>query len=247
MAGCAACGNKQTQRQLEIAAAQNSQIAQQPDLTSQLVRPVPSFTPHTFRFRDETEPPTTFEDTNLDLMMARIVQFRFENKLAPILHLKQVVLHFTMLSDEAYAPYREYYYTSTDVHVSAKQYLKAALAFVQASTIMKDEDLFVDQAEAERRATVCLNCPRNIHYINGHDANSPTLGQSKFCQLAKGKTTTADGALGVCGVCTCINKCKVHFKQDFIRKASTLQLLGQFEQEYLGKNGKPHKCWIADK
>lgn len=214
---------------------------------STLARPVPSFVPSIYRFRDSEEPPNTFEDADLGLLLARIVGFRFENQLPEIPYLKEVVLNYTMLSDEAYAPFIEYYTPDHTVVISAKQFLKSALAYVKASTIMSDEELFVDQPEAERRALVCLNCPRNLQYVNGHDPKSPTLAQSKFCSLAQGRNTTADGALGICGVCTCLNKCKVHFAKAFVRDSATAQLLAQFDQKYVGRNGQTHICWISKK
>jgi hypothetical protein len=152
-----------------------------------------------------------------------------------------------MRSDAAYTPWIEYYTPDHQVHLSASQYLKGALAFVKASMVLSDEELFVDQAEAERRALICLNCPRNVPLVNGASINHQSLAQSKFCKLAEGRQTSVDGALQLCGVCTCVTRCKVHFSQKFIEESSTEQLLGQFKQEYVGRNGKTMKCWIADK
>lgn len=227
--------------------AMTSTITDNPTLYSDsMVRPIGQYTPAVYRFRDEQEPQNTFEDTDINRLMARVVQFRFENSLPDILYLKEVILHFTMMSDETHAPYREFYETSPEVHLSAKQFAKSALAFVKANTIYSESELFVTKDIAEKRALTCLNCPRNLKTVNGRGVSSPTLAQSKFCQLAKERTTDFDGALGVCGQCQCMNRCKIHFTYKFIEDASTVQLMQQFRQEYVGLNGKPMKCWIGE-
>lgn len=213
------------------------------DADHKLARPIAGYTPAVYRFR-QTEPEKTFEHTDLDLLLAQITQFRFENELPPIPYLKEVVLDFTMRSDSAHEPYTQYYQTSHDVHLSAKEYLLGALAFTKAK-LATPEDLFVSPEHAEQRALTCLNCPRHIHSVNGRSATSPSLVQSRFAQLAKGRTTTVDNALKVCGVCTCLTRAKVHFKLDFIKKASSSRLLQMFKQRYMGLNGKPHVCWIG--
>lgn len=235
---CSSCGQKSRSHATYTTAAVPG--------TDTLVRPKAGFTPSVYRFEDEQQPAVKFEDTDLDLLLARIVQYRHENKLPAIAYLKDVVVNHTMTTDENYTAFTEHFTPDPQVHLSAKQYIKSAIAFAKAA-LTPDEDLFVPQDEAERRALVCLNCPRNVQFLNGHDANSPTLAQSQFCQLAEGKTTTVDGSLGLCGVCTCVNKCKVHFNKEFIRKSATKELLGQFDQQYIGRNGKIHTCWISEK
>ena len=240
----ACCGNADPIVHTQMAASRPT-VASEPAANT-LARPVLGFTPPVYRFRDEQEPPNTFEDVSLDLLLARITQFRFENQLPDIAYLKQVVINFTMLSDAEYTPYIEHYVPDQVVHISAAQYIKGAIAFASARLVLTEAETFVDQAEAERRALICLNCPRNIEKINGTTAASPNMLQSKFAQLAAGRTTSVDGALKVCGVCTCLNRAKVHFQGEFIKESTTQQLMGQFKQEYVGLNGRPHRCWIAD-
>lgn len=241
-AACIPCGqNKKS--------ANQSTTQTMPDIHTQMVRPAPHYKPRIYVFRDNQDPPTTFEDPDLDTLLARIVRYRYENNLAPIPHLKELTLHYTMLSSDEHLPYREYYTTDQTVHISAAQYLKSALAFAKAATIYTDSTLFVPPEQAERRALICLNCPRNLKMVNGRTADNPNFAQAKFCQLKENSSTHRqtdyDNALGLCGLCTCKLSCKVHFSLSFIKEASTKQLLQQFKQEYVGLNGRPHKCWIG--
>lgn len=239
--GCSACEAKARQNAARQAAAHIN-------AANVLARPRPGFTPAVYRFRDTEQPPNTFEDADLTNLLARIVQHRFENKLPEIAHLKDVVINFTMLSAEAYAPYIEYYTPDHQVHLSASQYVKAALAFATAALVIPDDKLFVDAAIAEKRALHCLRCPFNAKVVNGRNVDNPTLAQSKFCQLSKDRPkTSVHGALGVCSQCTCVVSCKVNFSKEFIESASTTQLLAQLGQEVLGLDGRPLKCWIVDK
>ena len=66
----------------------------------------------------------------------------------------------------------------------------------------------VDQPEAERRALVCAQCPRNIE-ISGCKWCSGLV--SAATEVMGGRTTSADGRLLSCEVCGCDNKAAVHF------------------------------------
>ncbi len=218
------------------------------DVNSLLARPLDGFTPAVYRFRQNEEvhgEQKLFEAADINLLLAQIIQYRSENKLPDIAYLKEVILDFTMRSEPAYEPYIQYYQTSEEVHVSAKQFLLGALAFMKAKTIKNQEDLFVPQAKAEKRALTCLNCPRHLVQVNGYTVDTPSLIQSRFMQLAGDRKTSVDGALKLCGVCTCLTKAKVHFTLDFIKSASTPQLMQSFKQKYMGLDGHPHVCWIG--
>lgn len=213
------------------------------NVNDQLARPLAPWFPPTYLFIDESQ--NKFENPDLSLVIAQVTQFRHENNLPAIAYLQETILNFTMLSDDRYAQHREMYNPSPEVSLSAKQYIAAAFAYLHARTLTPEE-LFVTQEEAERRAAICLNCPRNVHTVNGRTKQDPGLGQSKFVQLAKGRTTTVDNSLNLCGVCTCVLTGKVHISPQIIKESTTQELLGQFKQEYVMLNGKPGHCWIGD-
>jgi hypothetical protein len=210
----------------------------------QIIRPQAPWFPPLYIYIDEQD--NRFEDPNLDLLLARITQFRAENKMPEIPYLKEVVVNFTMLSNDAYIPYYEFYTPNHQVHLSVSQYTKAASALIKG--IMRTpEELFVSQEKAELRAARCLNCPFNSQMVNGRTKAHPGFGQSQFVKLAQqhNRTTTMDNALQLCSKCTCLLPAKVHFKLDIIKESSTETLLREFDKEYIGKNGRNMRCWIA--
>lgn len=209
-----------------------------------MYRPKAHWRPKTWLFIDEKQ--NKFEQPTLELIVAEVTGFRHENKLPPIPYLNETITHFTMLSDDSYAPNREAYQIANHVKVGVAQYVKGALAFASGKFFKSDEELFVPKEQAERRALRCLNCPFNQVVVNGRTRHHPSLAQSKFCSLKGARSTSVDGALHLCAKCTCDLACKVHFTPEFIVNASTEQTLENLKGEWMGINGKPMKCWIPE-
>ena len=91
------------------------------------------------------------------------------------------------------------------------------------------KDFFVEQAEAERRAAICANCPSNLHGI------CTSCPGNEFFDLfgwfvRAGKKTSVDAALDTCRVCKCLLRAKVWVQQ------STLNELSQHTY--------PENCWL---
>jgi hypothetical protein len=114
------------------------------------------YTPLPYVYVDEKN--TIFEDPDLDLLVARVTQFRHENGMAPIPYLKQVIETFTFLSDDKYINFRESYLFSADKKLNMMQYIKGAAAYVKGALFGVE---FVSQAVAEKRGARCLNCMYN--------------------------------------------------------------------------------------
>lgn len=238
--GCASCQQRAHEASLRAA----KQKAALENAEHQLARPKSPWFPPLYAFKDEQDPANEFTDPDLQMLIMRIIQFRHENNLPDIPYIQNVVLHYTMMSNPDYLPHIEWYTPNHEVTVSVKQYALSALAYVKAATHSPD-NVLVDAEEAERRAAICVNCPRNIPKINGRTKHDPSFAQSRFAQLAQGRTTSLDGMLNLCGVCTCMLTAKIHFTQEFIEDATQQELLRQFTQEYVGVNGKPMQCWIG--
>lgn len=66
---------------------------------------------------------------------------------------------------------------------------------------------FVSQAEATRRARICVGCPNNLN-VQGCGA-CRQLASFVTGSLAQ-RSTPHDDALKTCGVCRCVNKAQVH-------------------------------------
>lgn len=86
----------------------------------------------------------------------------------------------------------------------------------------------VDQEEAERRAGICINCPRNVDYAK------PCSG---ICQelvdlvksLVGGAATKYDSMLKACDICGCANAAQVHVPIEFLSKGVTPEMMVQFK------------------
>lgn len=80
---------------------------------------------------------------------------------------------------------------------------------------IRHPELLVSMEEAERRAKICANCPKNLHGVcvsclasNFHDI------LSMFA--AAGRTTPYDSALDICEVCGCIARIKLHLGDELL-------------------------------
>lgn len=80
----------------------------------------------------------------------------------------------------------------------------------------------VDQAEADRRAAICINCPNNVAFAK------PCAG---ICQelavvvnsIKGARRTKYDDSLKACRVCKCFNAAQVWVNYDLLRKTVTKQ------------------------
>lgn len=78
----------------------------------------------------------------------------------------------------------------------------------------------VEQAQAERRAAICVMCE-----FNRPPGDCPTCGsntlQAAIKQVIGGRQTSLDGRLGGCGMCGCGLKAKVHVAAEVLRGATS--------------------------
>lgn len=81
------------------------------------------------------------------------------------------------------------------------RFLKTAVAFVRG------EDGLVPQEEAERRASICAECPLNVG-LHGCAMCRATLNVLR--EKLTSRRTEQDDRLMACGVCGCDNRVQVH-------------------------------------
>lgn len=75
---------------------------------------------------------------------------------------------------------------------------------------------FVDQAEADRRAQICIGCHWNLPAAGCTSCNMPAL--HRLIDTVRGNHRTPfDSALNACGVCSCSLKAKVFFPKETLR------------------------------
>lgn len=78
----------------------------------------------------------------------------------------------------------------------------------------RGEGVFVDQAEGDRRAAICANCPRNVIPAGKGWLQNWTDGQ--MLDAVEGRTTASHGSLGVCEVCSCELRASVWWQPDIV-------------------------------
>ena len=122
--------------------------------------------------------------------------------------------------------------------------VKIAKIWAGAKTIdqwINSNDPPVDAALAESRASVCAKCPRNGSgdFTSWFTAPAAMLIKSQVERLQKRELATShDKEIGVCEVCLCPMKLKIHTPLKYIAANMNPELLLDLEDV------KP-KCWIV--
>lgn len=94
-----------------------------------------------------------------------------------------------------------------------------------------DQDRFlVPMAEVERRAEICVKCP-----LNYQGFCTTCNGLKDYVVEAIGdRRSTVDAKLGVCSICSCLLKAKVHISLEALNAARKSPDEGQY----------PPNCWL---
>lgn len=89
---------------------------------------------------------------------------------------------------------------------------------------------FVDQEEAERRASICAECPLNVRNPGCYSCKG-----FKFLieKVKKGRNTSKDDKLNVCAVCKCFTKALVHVDLGIIKATTRVSHASRY----------PNHCW----
>lgn len=90
-----------------------------------------------------------------------------------------------------------------------------------AATWMTNDHKFVSQEEAERRAAICVDCPKNQE-IAGCTSCSNLV--AAVTGLVGGRATKHDPYLKGCAVCSCSNKAQVHLPLEVLQKGVTADM-----------------------
>jgi hypothetical protein len=95
---------------------------------------------------------------------------------------------------------------------------------------------------AERRASVCVNCPKNepgdltrFFTVPASEAIRKQLERAHLLKLH----TQSDSQINVCGACLCPLRLKVWFPISFILKHMTDDVKAELQPE-------SPRCWILD-
>jgi len=88
--------------------------------------------------------------------------------------------------------------------------------------------VLVDEAEAERRAAICANCPNNVSFSKPCSSNCPEL-KDLIQALVGSKKTSKDSLLKSCQICGCFLGISVWVPLEVQNKSLTDRQKMQFE------------------
>lgn len=115
-----------------------------------------------------------------------------------------------------------------------------AVAFLKVlqSFVVDSKAQFVDQEEAERRASMCVGCPNNQETSFGCGACVAVVDGFISALLGK-KSTTSDQKLGFCAICSCKNSISVHYPLEAQKHGLTEEMKQMFHE-------MEDQCWKKD-
>ena len=106
-----------------------------------------------------------------------------------------------------------------------------------AEVAIRNGNPYVDQAEAERRASICSTC-----FANSKTEGCVTCGfmdsvRDLISKTCSDKSTSKDSDINACGVCGCLIKCKVHLKEEILAPGITDKQAAMYADI--------PRCWMA--
>lgn len=90
----------------------------------------------------------------------------------------------------------------------------------------RGESVFVDQAEADRRALVCATCPKNV--IPTGKGWLRAWSDDKMLECVMDQRTAYHDQLGVCGACSCELRAAVWWPADILRAVTPKKDIPKF-------------------
>lgn len=172
-----------------------------------------------------------------DDLEEHVQKYREQNDLPPIDNFREVWEHYICSN----FPNEQRNCCPVDDKIARtfKQYVKGGLAYVK-SILQKDEEKFVEQEEAERRANMCLNCVNNLKNY-GHSF-SQYYTDKMMARSVGNRRVEKWHMLYTCKCCSCILNSKVWFS-DKIIGGSLLREDIEKMKETKDYQGRKFKCW----
>lgn len=93
----------------------------------------------------------------------------------------------------------------------------------------------VDVGLAEKRASICVQCPRN-QPIQGCTTCNLGAVREAVVKIVGGRKTKHDSLLNACAICGCSLRAKIHLPIELLKEYLTPEKLAQF----------PQWCWVKE-
>jgi len=118
------------------------------------------------------------------------------------------------------------------VERSIATYWKGARGFKHIAALeLRGVPVLVSQEVAEKRAFICLGCPKNVKDTKPTQLKTAT--NAAMAALTGGGSTSLDDRLNTCAVCSCHIPTIVHLSGAALAESNDLQSLGRY----------PIHCW----
>ena len=121
--------------------------------------------------------------------------------------------------------------------LSAESIIKGITSLAtMAKEAVSGGDVFVDRAEANRRAEICSRCYQNMttNFCAGCSAMEQIT--SMVAKVRGRRTTNLDSRLYTCGVCGCRNEAIVHVNKKILLSGEKTETT----------NSRPDWCWLKN-
>jgi len=124
---------------------------------------------------------------------------------------------------------------------TVEQYVSGAIAATKVISRGSKGGLS-SQEEAERRASICVNCPHNKP---NKEHSRLRRYSDNFVQWAIGsfRKTSLDDKLFSCDVCSCPLRAKVHVSMSIVKESLTEEEVAKLPVGLPGIDGSPIYCW----
>lgn len=153
--------------------------------------------PHRYKFIDP-DTGQSFHAAKREELVARIVMYRRQNELPEIENLNLVIDKYLCS-----LPENRFNCEEVKLHRGLMAYIKGGVSLIKNMLY----DSYVDQDEADRRASICIKCPENVFPGNKTQVMQWT---DTIAEHAVGdRKSIYHEELGNCAVCSCVLKAKV--------------------------------------
>lgn len=190
-----------------------------------------------YHYQGKKQGPQTIPYESIDELISHIRRYREAYK-KPMLENARLLIHTYLCNKPEVRPYCS---QPPPIERNLRSYITGAMVAIK--TILKGKQGFCSQEEAERRASICAQCPANSIF-----SLTSTQRQTDKVMLETTKefSTANDALLETCGVCGCPLKAKVHFDLESVQDALTSDQKRRLPIRELSKRKEIFTCWMAE-
>lgn len=173
--------------------------------------------------------------STLDQLVDHINSYRAENRLDPLPDTRAIVMHYICSKPRSAGRCVPVRYGR-----SLSQYLAGLNAAIKMAVRPQNKG-YVPAGVSEKRAETCVRCPYNK--LNQNHSSLGHYSDRAVQALVGARTTSQDGKLFSCSICTCPLRSKVHVAQDIVEASLSAPERVRLPQGLPGLDNQPLYCW----